>query len=142
MTWGHSSRLFIKFVTNIFIGPLTISKVASELNQYKRWKVILYTCTTVTFFISFIACHLLGPLLNEGLWAVGWFSYAAYATISAKVRYQVRRVAFINGNVFEDFFASLFFYPNVAVQLDETIGALMAKDKLQIKDREKHTSNV
>ena len=37
------------------------------------------------------------------------------------VRIQCRDRFDINGNAFEDFFASLFFYPNVALQLDETM---------------------
>ena len=37
------------------------------------------------------------------------------------VRIQCRDRFDINGNAFEDFFASLFFYPNVALQLDETV---------------------
>ena len=36
----------------------------------------------------------------------------------------------INGNVFEDFFATLFLYSNVALQLDETVEVRISKDKL------------
>ena len=36
----------------------------------------------------------------------------------------------INGNVFEDFFATLFLYPNVALQLEETVEVMISKDKL------------
>ena len=65
----------------------------------------------------------------DGLWAVGWTLYIAYAGLTTAVRLKVRRIARINGNVFEDFFASLFFYPNVAVQIEETIKVMLSKDK-------------
>ena len=55
--------------------------------------------------------------------------YIAYAGLTTAVRLKVRRMARINGNVFEDFFASLFFYPNVAVQIEETIQVMLSKDK-------------
>ena len=130
MKWSNSSRLFVKFLGNIFIGPLTISSVATKLNQYTKAKAILFTATAVTFFAGFIVCHALGPFLVDNLWAVGWFMYLAYTALVTTVRSHARQVGGINGNVLEDFFASLLFYPNVAVQLDETVDILIQKDKI------------
>ena len=103
MKWSNSSRLFVKFVTNIFIGPLTISGVAAKLNQFNKVKTILFTATMVTFFAGFIVFHLLGPFLTENLWAVGWFMYLAHASMVTTVRSQARQLGDINGNLFEDF---------------------------------------
>ena len=49
------------------------------------------------------------------------------------VRIQCRDRFDINGNAFEDFFASLFFYPNVALQLDETMKNIGKKITIQTK---------
>ena len=51
---------------------------------------------------------------------LGWCFYLGFVTVLTSVRIQCRDRFNINGNAFEDFFASLFFYPNVALQLDET----------------------
>ena len=62
------------------------------------------------------------------------------------VRIQCRDRFDINGNAFEDFFASLFFYPNVALQLDETmknIGMkITPKTDIKMEDTENGKVNM
>ena len=62
------------------------------------------------------------------------------------VRIQCRDRFDINGNAFEDFFASLFFYPNVALQLYETtknIGMkITTKTKINMEDVENGKVNM
>ena len=62
------------------------------------------------------------------------------------VRIQCRDRFDINGNAFEDFFASLFFYPNVALQLDETIKnigkKIKTKTKINMEDAENGKVNM
>ena len=52
---------------------------------------------------------------------LAWCFYLGFVSVITAVRIQCRDRFDINGNAFEDFFASLFFYPNVALQLDETV---------------------
>ena len=62
------------------------------------------------------------------------------------VRIQCRDRFDINGNAFEDFFASLFFYPNVALQLDETMKNIgmkvTTKTKINMEDAENGKVNM
>jgi hypothetical protein len=60
------------------------------------------------------------------------------------VRIQCRDRFDINGNAFEDFFASLFFYPNVALQLDETMKNIGMKitPKINIKMEDAENGKV
>lgn len=53
-----------------------------------------------------------------GCWAMAWFCYLSFVTIIAGIRGNVRDTHCINGNAFEDWFACLFLYPCVGVQLE------------------------
>ena len=132
MKWKESSRLFLKFLMNVFIAPITIAKVSAKLyseteEKRKRWWP--YAIVTVPLFLGFILCHIL-ELALAGMWAIGWFFYLGFASVITAVRIKARDLGKINGNVWEDFFSSLFFYANVAVQLDETADVLISKEKL------------
>merc|ERR1711936_1340921 len=70
-------------------------------------------------FTLFIIFHL-AEIGCEGCWSIGWFFYLVFVTVATSVRLQCRDRFNIIGNPFEDFFATLFLYPCVAVQLDET----------------------
>ena len=63
-------------------------------------------------------------LKYNGCWAIALFFYLSFATCMASVRIQCREKFEINGNPLEDFFASLFLYPNVVLQLDLTTKVL------------------
>jgi hypothetical protein len=71
---------------------------------------------------------------------LGWCFYLGFVTVLTSVRIQCRDRFNINGNAFEDFFASLFFYPNVALQLDETTKNIaikrMPKTDIKMEDAE------
>ena len=91
------------------------------------------------FFTAFVILHF-AELAVDGCWAIAWFFYLGFVTVLTAVRIQCRERFFINGNAFEDFFASLFFYPNVALQLDEStknIGLThVKKTDMKMKDAE------
>ena len=114
---------------------MTISSVAAKLNKFSKAKNIMFTATATTFLGGFVLCHVLGPFLADNIWAIGWFFYVAHATLVTTVRLQARKAGGIEGHVFEDFFASLLFYPNVAVQLDETVDVLITKEKIIINEK-------
>ena len=56
----------------------------------------------------------------DGAWSIAWCFYLAFVTVMTAARVTARERFQVNGNPFEDFFASLFLYPNVALQLDES----------------------
>ena len=56
-------------------------------------------------------------VVQPGMSFIGWTSYIAFCFILAGVRGQTRVAWGIPGNILQDFFASLFMYPNVVVQL-------------------------
>jgi hypothetical protein len=68
---------------------------------------------------------------DEGMWAIAWSGYIAFAGIVAACRYSVRQIFQIKGNVVQDFFLSLFFYPLVIAQIDaqDSTGAPAAEAK-------------
>jgi len=109
--------LFIGFLKNIILAPWTVAEAAARLNN--STKVWAYAIAPTIFFTLFIIMHF-AELAVDGCWAIGWCFYLGFVTVLTSVRIQCRDRFNINGNAFEDFFASLFFYPNVALQLDET----------------------
>ena len=87
-----------------------------EIKTKKDKATLLITCT-YQFLIK-----LNRPKINLHfiIFLLGWCFYLGFVTVLTSVRIQCRDRFNINGNAFEDFFASLFFYPNVVLQLDET----------------------
>lgn len=55
---------------------------------------------------------------DEGMWAIAWSGYIAFCGIVAGCRYSIRQLFGIKGNLVQDFFLSLFFYPLVIAQID------------------------
>lgn len=99
------------------MAPWTISKVAKRLDNSTSYAA--YAIPSFFCFVAFIVFHI-GEIGCDGLWSIAWTFYLGFATIMTGVRIQCREKLDINGNAYEDFFASLFFYPNVALQLDLT----------------------
>ena len=122
--FSEIGKLFIGFVQNIALAPWTVAKVQARLNDSD--KVWAYAIPLGLSFALCIILHIL-ELVSNGCWAIAWFFYLAFVAILASVRIQVRDRLDINGNAFEDFFAALFFYPNVALQVDLTTRHLQKK---------------
>jgi len=98
-----------------------------EEDEKKWWPLAVATCF---FFYGFVIFHF-AQLGNAGMWSVAWVMYVTYVGIVTAVRLKARDTLGINqGNIFEDFFAALIFYPNVALQLEETIEVMVSKEKL------------
>ena len=114
-------RLNIKFWINIVLAPWTFGRVLAWLNKSER--AFAYAIPSLACYLLCIALHIL-EIFFEGCYSVAWFFYLCFVAHATAVRIQCREKLGIIGNPFEDFFAGLFFYPNVAVQLEETISAL------------------
>ena len=112
-----ASSLFVGFLKNLFMAPLTVAKVNKRLNGSKgSWIFTLGACLTFALFILF---HVL-ELAFTSSWAIAWFFYFGFASILTAIRIQVRELMAINGNPIEDFFACLLLYPCAALQMDLT----------------------
>ena len=55
------------------------------------------------------------------MWVFGWIFYIAFTCVLCSVRTNARKVGGIEGNIVEDFFACLFFYPQVIVQMQSGV---------------------
>ena len=134
------SSLFLKLVSNIFMSPITIAKVAARVyaeNIEKRIKWWPYAIPSVGLFILFIAFHVIN-IFVPGCWSIAWFFYLFFVCQITAVRIRTRELYKINGNACEDFFASLILYPNVTTQLDLTTKDLLNEGGIS----ECHLSNV
>ncbi len=129
--------LFLKFAMNIVMAPWTVAVSAHRLEEEKG-KLWLHTLATIPFFVLSIIFFLL-ELAANGCWAIGWFWYLSFVISMTGVRLNARAKLNIDGNVFEDFFASLFFYPCVAVQLDAaTKGMNQSEKQIEILTKNKN----
>ena len=54
----------------------------------------------------------------EGIYALAWVFYLGFATLLTVARANIRSHYGINGNPIEDFFAAMFVYPCVLIQLE------------------------
>lgn len=120
-TWKNNMddifKLFMEYVQSIFMAPWMLAKVQARLNG--DTKVWIYAIAPMICMTLFVSLHI-AEIAVDGLWSIAWFFYLGFATILTTTRVQCRERFNINGNAFEDFFSSLFFYPNVALQLDYT----------------------
>ena len=114
-------QLIGKFCINIFIAPWTMAKVSARLNN--STKTFVHAIPFVTCFGLFICLHL-AELACQGCWALAWFFYLCYAAMNSYVRIQMREELDIEGSPFEDLILCIVFYPNVAVQMEESLNDL------------------
>lgn len=54
---------------------------------------------------------------------IGWYLYMTFACLLMSLRNQVRTTYGLAGNIVEDFFAALFVYPTVLMQLEEMVAS-------------------
>jgi hypothetical protein len=71
-------------------------------------------------YLAFVIFHILAGTKEgdlTGMFAFGWVSLVFFSVIVATVRYNQRAFYRIEGNIAEDFFAALFFWPQVLAQM-------------------------
>jgi hypothetical protein len=73
----------------------------------------------------------------EGIYALAWVFYMGFVTIITATRVVIRENYGINGNPVEDFFAVLFVYPCVMIQL-ETVNKRGGLSPLMPDNRQQH----
>merc|ERR1712050_381146 len=93
------------------------SKAASSTTQDVMMVVI---CTLL--YLAFWLFHILTWAdVNHGMNGLGWAALVFFAGVVGVVRNSVRTVYHIEGSGIEDFFASLFIWPQVLAQLAEQV---------------------
>ena len=120
-------NLFLEFLKNIVLAPWTIANAAHRLGE-KKLSLWIYVLATVPFFMLMVFFNL-AQLVVSGSWAIGAFFYLLFVASVTGIRLEARGKLQIEGNIFEDFFSSLFFYPCVAIQLDTSTRNLKVMDK-------------
>lgn len=127
------------FVIGFLMPPLVLMpvlrKLASRVQQASSLKacktaadvvaptedmfmVVACGATYLAFWILHILCW---AGTNAGLYGLGWTALVAFTVIVAVARYSVRKFYRIEGNPCEDFFATLFLWPQVLAQLAEQV---------------------
>ena len=114
--------MFKKLLVHIVIAPWSLSKVAcgiSEASETRRRKLWIYAIPSFILFFLFVLFHILNFAVS-GFWAIGWFWYFCFCSYMAAIRFKIREIVGIHGNAIEDFVSSVFMYPSVSMQLEET----------------------
>ena len=120
---SRSIKLFGAFVLNIFIAPITLSKVATKIyvastdrlqNQAPFWSLF-----SVLFGSCVAFCIL--QYKFDWSWAIALFAYLSFCGCLATVRKRTREKLNISGHIVEDFVSSMLLYPSVVVQMDITL---------------------
>ena len=112
-------QIFVKFLI-AFVAPwYFLGHVNSKLFNKTPIPTIIMALLHYSSIIIIILELVVPNLTYVGLTV--YFGFVAYCT---SIRAEVRQQFSINGNMVEDFFASLFMYPCVAVQLYEHVNHL------------------
>ena len=112
-------KLFGALVMNIFIAPLTLSKVAGYVYNTSKGNVQKFTSFHVTLpllFVGFVTFCVL-QCKFEWAWAIALLMYFSFCGCVATIRMKARGKLSISGHPIEDIASSLVLYPSVAVQL-------------------------
>ena len=136
--------LFIRFVLNIFIAPITVAKVSARVygkTAEKRRKWWPYAIPSVGLFSLFIFFHLL-ELAIPGCWAIAWFFYLCFTCQITAIRIKTREIYDIIGNASEDLFSAMILYPLVVTQLDLTTENLSDEDHEEDKNTNIDLENI
>ena len=105
-------QIFVKFLFT-FVAPwYFLGHVNSKLFNTTPIPTMIMALLHYSSIIIIILELVVPNLAYVGLTV--YFGFVAYCT---SIRAEVRQQSSINGNMVEDFFASLFMYPCVAVQL-------------------------
>jgi choline-glycine betaine transporter len=107
----------VPFLKDLILPFITVATCFSKLGRGQMSMFnILNTLLAVVSVIVVVSCRVLHHLRDDNLAAFQWTFYVALACVVSQVRTQVRQEYNIDGNIVEDFLASLFLYPMVLNQ--------------------------
>ena len=107
-------------LTLINFRPFTLYKVMIRHKLGGMFGAISAAICWITFIVLMIL-EIIGQhtsLEVKGMYSLAWVFYLGFVTIITVTRAQIRSFYDISGNPIEDFFAVMFIYPSVMVQLD------------------------
>jgi len=107
----------VAFIMNFFFPTAAMFNANKKLGQGTLPNALTSIIATV-FFYAWVVMLIYN---NDGYWALGWVMYVGFATILSVIRHKTRKAKDLAGNFCEDFFASLFVYPQVIVQITEEV---------------------
>jgi len=113
--FSSTFKLFLKFLLNLIITPLTVAKTSSRVIDVSTFWPVLISLSI--FLVMFVLLHIL-QLAVDGAWALAWISYIAFGSGISIVRSKTRKHLNIAGHPLEDLCLSLLLYPCVALQME------------------------
>jgi len=114
-------KLWFGFIKNLFITPMSLYDVLKRHKMSALGPAIIAGVCWVAW-IALIITEIIyiydDTLKLKGIYALAWVFYLGFVTIVTATRANIRSNYGINGNPIEDFFAALFVYPCVMIQLE------------------------
>lgn len=109
-------KVQLGFLKNIFITPYTLYRTLAIHGQGNGTSITIGAISFLCWvaWIILMICE----VAVQGMYAIAWVFFIAFVTCVTYVRHEVRAQRGINGNPIEDFFAALFLYPSVAIQME------------------------
>ena len=116
-----------KVLLAIFAPWYSTGKAAYKIGdrQHKRWVYMLMLAVPFYLWIVLMALEPVVAAISNVAWTV-LFIFFSYAT---SIRYYIREKYKINGNIVEDFFAVMVFYPFAAFQMEHHLEHAYDLDK-------------
>ena len=116
-----------KVLLAIFAPWYSTGKAAYKIGdrQHKKWVYMLMLAVPFYLWIVLMALEPVVAAISNVAWTV-LFIFFAYAT---SIRYYIREKYKINGNIVEDFFAVMVFYPFAAFQMEHHLEHAYDLDK-------------
>ena len=124
-----STKLFGLFIKNVFLAPITLSRIATNLystSTEKPRSTGPYLMIFGGLFLSSILFFFL-QVVFDGSWAIGLFLYLCFCGCTARLRMNARKNLLISGHAMEDFFCSVILYPSVTLQLEMSLNPYKEK---------------
>lgn len=127
------------FIKNLFLPFISLHSIYSTLDLKGKHKKanLAIAAAYFTCFLGWIALFICG-VINYGFIAFGWTAFFLNACILTSLRMDVRSKMGVGGNIFGDFVASSFLYPQALLQMEMELehaeyGAMKQEGDEQVK---------
>jgi hypothetical protein len=115
VTKQSSTKERVVLLLRTIVNPRrSLTTAGLELFAPFRLSVISFGCGLVYFM--WILLLALSPL-DKGTATLAWLMYLIFVSITASVRYNLRKKWYIIGNLMDDVFVCFFFYPFALAQM-------------------------
>ncbi|XP_063675063.1 uncharacterized transporter Mb0941-like [Bolinopsis microptera] len=114
-------KLWLGVIKNAFLTPFTLYRTMKTHKMGAMIPAIASAICWAGWIIIMILeiVYLTNPTIKlNGIYSLAWVLYLGFVTVVTAARVNIRNHYGIHGNPIEDFFAVLFMYPSVMVQLE------------------------